>query len=463
MSRLKQPTRIYESSLELLFAVMPAFGILYLINFQDSTLKIVAHSFHIYATGLSVLLSGFIAYVTYHCYKSTGEVLLRYLALSLGGFTLCYTPHSILTLMAEHDMRLFLIYGPVSRVVMNGLLFIGLLKYVRMHRSDVYTKSAQYWLKWIGGLLLLDCLIAILVKTDAIPFQFLRIALESVSLSFAILGILLIVLKIDVRSFVMKLFMLALLYLAQGSIAFLMTTPWSHLWWYSHAITAGGFFVLSYVVVRAYDAAGSLSSVYSIDELMASLRQSQLNLSLANQNLADSNQQLSEANRKMEQLAMFDELTGVINRRGFFSEASKAISRLQRINGSCVALMLDIDHFKNINDNYGHGTGDVVLKAFAVTVQKSLRESDYFGRLGGEEFAVLLPDTSIVVGCEIAERVRASIEALMIPVQADNLTITVSIGVAESVDLNGAALHTLLSVADEHLYQAKQAGRNRVV
>jgi diguanylate cyclase (GGDEF)-like protein len=175
---------------------------------------------------------------------------------------------------------------------------------------------------------------------------------------------------------------------------------------------------------------------------------------------------ISETVRLQQELeirANQDFLTGVANRRYFFSQSSQALARAKRYNSEVAMLMIDIDHFKSINDSLGHAAGDMVLKAVAQTCNNTLREVDVLGRIGGEEFAVLLPQTPAAVAAEVAERIRAAIDESAISVinAPAAVHVTVSIGVAASAD---GSLNTdaLLQEADKALYQAKQAGRNRV-
>lgn len=126
-------------------------------------------------------------------------------------------------------------------------------------------------------------------------------------------------------------------------------------------------------------------------------------------------------------------------------------------------LMLDIDHFKRINDTRGHGGGDQVLAVFAETVKDCLREHDLLARLGGEEFAVLLPESDGYRAQRVAERIRAAVEAKPVQlVDQEPLQVTVSIGIAVA-EAERAEINSLLSIADTALYQAKRGGRNRVV
>ena len=157
--------------------------------------------------------------------------------------------------------------------------------------------------------------------------------------------------------------------------------------------------------------------------------------------------------------ASTDPLTGMFNRRGFAEASSRLIDREAHAGRPVTALIFDIDHFKSINDRFGHAAGDEVLKLFAVVVVNTLRLSDLSGRVGGEEFAALLP-CSLEDGVIAAERVRAAFANSGIVVETGPVDTTVSIGVAGGPA--GTELEVLLAAADTALYQAKRTGRNRV-
>ncbi|HZR88990.1 MAG TPA: GGDEF domain-containing protein [Bradyrhizobium sp.] len=158
--------------------------------------------------------------------------------------------------------------------------------------------------------------------------------------------------------------------------------------------------------------------------------------------------------------ASVDPLTGLLNRRGFAEACARVIDREAKAGGRPVtAMIFDIDHFKGINDRFGHPAGDEILKLFATIVVNNLRISDLSGRIGGEEFAALLP-CSLEEGLLVAERVREAFEASDIVVEEGNVDTTVSIGVAGGPA--GTELEVLLAAADTALYQAKRSGRNRV-
>ena len=124
--------------------------------------------------------------------------------------------------------------------------------------------------------------------------------------------------------------------------------------------------------------------------------------------------------------------------------------------------MLDLDHFKSVNDNYGHEAGDLLLQRFASTLRKCLRASDLPARLGGEEFGILLANTNAAQAAEVSEKIRACIEKMEVLFEGQTIRITVSGGIAE-LGVDGDSLRSLLGHADERLYHAKASGRNRFV
>ena len=157
--------------------------------------------------------------------------------------------------------------------------------------------------------------------------------------------------------------------------------------------------------------------------------------------------------------ASMDPLTGMFNRRGFAEATSRVIEREANAGRPVTVLIFDIDHFKSINDRFGHPAGDEILKLFAAVVVNTLRITDLSGRIGGEEFAALLP-CSLEEGVVAADRVREAFESSGIVVEDGPVDTTVSIGVAGGPA--GTELEVLLAAADTALYQAKRGGRNRV-
>lgn len=165
--------------------------------------------------------------------------------------------------------------------------------------------------------------------------------------------------------------------------------------------------------------------------------------------------------QEVQSLAFTDPLTGVHNRRSLFELSRVEFSRAHRLNRPICCMMLDLDHFKQINDNYGHQTGDQVLQEFAKRCKNSVREMDLIGRYGGEELMIILPETNIITALQIAERMCDSLAETPIKVHDGEISATVSVGVAAK-DENTTQLETLIARADQAMYIAKHKGRNRV-
>ncbi len=171
-------------------------------------------------------------------------------------------------------------------------------------------------------------------------------------------------------------------------------------------------------------------------------------------------EELEKAKQQAEQEARTDPLTGICNRRSFLAEASLSIKRAQRKGEPVSLLMFDIDHFKSINDNHGHGVGDEALRQFSQTIRKTVRETDVFGRLGGEEFALLITETR-PDSLHTAERLRNSISGIRLDAAGETVQFTSSIGIAYRD--SDVTVEQLLRRADQALYCAKKRGRNIVV
>lgn len=169
---------------------------------------------------------------------------------------------------------------------------------------------------------------------------------------------------------------------------------------------------------------------------------------------------------ELRALAMTDFLTKTLNRRAFTMRAEQALAMAQRTGAPLALLMIDIDHFKRINDEHGHAAGDAVLTAVARSIGVSLRKQDTLGRYGGEEFGVLLPATNLAGAQVLAEKLRSMVENMPCRVGSKHVSVTISIGITlcqASCTTCRSNLNELLDDADKALYQAKHSGRNRSV
>lgn len=171
---------------------------------------------------------------------------------------------------------------------------------------------------------------------------------------------------------------------------------------------------------------------------------------------------LKESNERLRELSNTDPLTGLSNRRSLMETLEKEILRTERNGAPLSLIMADIDYFKRINDTYGHQQGDLVLKNVAELMRKHLRQYDSAARFGGEEFALVLPESTLVQAVQVAERIRVNASALTFPPPLQNLRITISFGVAALPRPNVKTVDDLIREADGALYHAKGDGRNRV-
>jgi diguanylate cyclase (GGDEF)-like protein len=167
------------------------------------------------------------------------------------------------------------------------------------------------------------------------------------------------------------------------------------------------------------------------------------------------------AEQEMRSLASYDSLTGLPSRHAFFDNANNYVSLAQREKSPFSVMIIDLDHFKSINDRFGHPAGDAVLKLFADVVNSIARRSDIIGRVGGEEFAIVLPSTNTSEALEFSERLHHAINQAVLKYKDSAIRYTVSIGLSEFDTDSEDSIDDLLARADLALYQAKQSGRNQ--
>lgn len=170
--------------------------------------------------------------------------------------------------------------------------------------------------------------------------------------------------------------------------------------------------------------------------------------------------ELESLNMKLYDLAHTDHLTQIKNRRSFFLFSKTKYDDIQKKHDQAAVIMIDIDDFKTINDTYGHDFGDRVLKAFASCISNNLSDSNVFGRLGGEEFAIFIPNANSKLAFEKAEMLRKKIESLKLTHDHKEVKITASFGVSDNIDTKN--IDDMIRKADKQLYSAKESGKNRV-
>jgi diguanylate cyclase (GGDEF)-like protein len=186
-------------------------------------------------------------------------------------------------------------------------------------------------------------------------------------------------------------------------------------------------------------------------------------ITLQQQQLENANTDLQEKQRELERLTRLDGLTGLFNRNTFVELTKNELDRAQRQGTATAILLMDLDHFKRVNDTWGHPAGDAVLKHAAMIASTTVRSTDLVGRLGGEEFIVLLPGTSVEAARKLAEKIRLRLEGQAATWNDTRIAITVSIGIAGTTASEKQSFEVLYHDADKALYVAKQRGRNRVI
>lgn len=188
-----------------------------------------------------------------------------------------------------------------------------------------------------------------------------------------------------------------------------------------------------------------------------------LRVHTAQRELKERNEQLEAMLHKVEALAITDPLTGLYNRRRFADVLKGQFAVTKRYKNPLSCLMVDVDHFKTINDRYGHDIGDRVIQAVAQRISENLREVDIAARYGGEEFAILLPHTAKANAAVVGERLLRVVRGIEVPAEPEPIRLTISVGIAASTDLGPKAVPDhLVQAADRALYKAKTSGRDQV-
>lgn len=244
---------------------------------------------------------------------------------------------------------------------------------------------------------------------------------------------------------------------------FMLGLPLNKLTNHIRKISDGNMDVEQIHVGHRKDEIGTLSQAFNLmhSTILRQLKELEAHRNMLEQEVKDRTKELELANKKLDLISRTDELTGLPNRRDMNETIANEIGRSQRTHKPFSFIFIDIDHFKSINDTYGHACGDVVLKSVAQTVRSLLRKYDVFARYGGEEFLTLLPETDLEGAAVVAERFRKKIERMTVHYGDYTINVTVTLGVAKFDERLGA--DRSIQQADKALYQGKESGRNQVV
>ncbi|PMS21688.1 GGDEF domain-containing protein [Trinickia dabaoshanensis] len=451
---VRRVTRWYASFLRLAFALLPAYLIAYLYYFQDPRIVFEDHLFHEVAIAAATLEGLFVSYVTWQCYRLSGEPILRWMTLGFTGFVVVYALHGAFTPLAHHHMWLFLLYGPASRLLMAALLFVGLLSYGASADPVERRADRLMWGSWFGVFVVVDLLVAVLANSAIAGALAVRLSLEGGAMLISLLNVACLIVR-RIRSPLMQIFGISVMAFALSSLAFILGKPWNHMWWLAHAIFAGGFFLLSYGIVQAFHTTRSFSTIYSQEELLARLRDEMARTHSALQELQRSNQ-------KLESLAAVDSLTGTANRRTFVQRLETEVAAAKRGGAPFSLLAVDVDNLQRINERFGERMGDSILRAVATACTDAMRPHQGIARVGGGEFMALVPHAALDAALMIGERLRTAIQSLQFEGGQERFSVTASVGIAQ-FGPDGTTADAVMRAADERLKRAKTHGRNCVI
>ncbi|MEX3959672.1 GGDEF domain-containing protein [Trinickia sp. EG282A] len=451
---VRRATGWYANFLLIAFALLPAYLIAYLYFFQDPRLTFEDHAFHEIAIAAATLEGLFVSYVTWQCYRLSGEPILRWLTLGFAGFVIVYALHGAFTPLAHHAMWLFLLYGPASRLVMAILLLVGLFSYQAPPDPLARRGDRKSWATWFLIFIIVDVLVGVLASSPIAGALGTRLSLEGGAMVISFVNVACMLAR-KIRSPLMQIFGISVTAFALASLAFILGKPWNHMWWLAHAIFAGGFFLLSFGIVQAFHTTRSFSTIYSQEELLARLRESVARTESALQELQRSNQRLN-------QMATLDSLRGAVSRRAFVERVELEIERVKNGGAPFAVLALDLDNLKQINDTFGQQAGNDVLMRVIDIGLNTLRPYNGTARMGDDEWLLLLPCATLDIALMIGERIRSAVQATQFEENGERFSVTVSIGIAQSAH-DGKTSEAIIRAANERLSRAKQHGRNCVI
>ncbi|WP_082700417.1 sensor domain-containing diguanylate cyclase [Magnetospirillum sp. XM-1] len=280
--RLEGLGRLYQLLQLLAVSLTPSVAIWYLWTFSPQpSPRFESHWFHEVAITGATLIGSFITYVSWRSYRESGEIFLRWLTVGFLAFTVIYAPHGLLTRTAHHNIWLFLLFGPVSRLVMLGSMAYGLAQYGRPAEDVESVSASGFWRRVMIWCAVSVAGVAILAHSPIASSPWVRMPME-LAAALLCLGGVAVMARRRIASPLMKFYGVALLLFAQAALAFLLAKPWDHMWWLAHAIFAIGFSVIGWGVISALLTTKSFASAFSQEQLMRALEEETKRLDAAN-------------------------------------------------------------------------------------------------------------------------------------------------------------------------------------
>lgn len=277
--RIESLARVYQTLQLVALALSPTAAIWYVATFSPVPAPLFEnHLFHEVAIAVATLIGGFVSYVSWRSYQASGEIFLRWLTVGLLAFTLIYAPHGLLTRTAHHNIWLFLLYGPASRLAMLGCLVYGLAQYGKAAEDPAAVERRGFWRRALVACAIAIVAVAFLANSPWASSPWLRLPMEVCAVVLCLTGVA-SVLRRQIRSPLMTYYAVALLLFAQAAVAFILGKPWNHMWWLAHVIFAGGFSIMGWGVMRALLTTRSFALAYSEEQLMRALEQEKAQLS----------------------------------------------------------------------------------------------------------------------------------------------------------------------------------------
>ncbi|RAU22059.1 hypothetical protein CU669_10235 [Paramagnetospirillum kuznetsovii] len=311
--RIETLARLYQSAQLLAVALFPAFAIWYLQNFTPVPAPLFEnHLFHEIAIAIATVIGIFVSYVSWRSYRESGEIFLRWLTMGFLAFTVIYAPHGLLTRTAHDNIWLFLLFGPVSRLVMLGCLVYGLVQYGKPAEDVAAVQARGFWRVALGLCCVVTAAVPVLAYSPIAASPWVRMPMES-GAAILCLGAVAVMVVRRIASPLMRYYGVALLLFAQAAVAFILAKPWDHMWWLAHAIFATGFSVISWGVVSALLTTKSFASAFSQEQLMRALEEEKDLLDAANSALR-AERQLAQTtlDALLEHVCVIDETGNIL-------------------------------------------------------------------------------------------------------------------------------------------------------